>query len=211
MSSHEPSGTVGRSVPAGNSVTVVITGGPQGGKSTLLRRLQEDPDVKDILTVVPEAATMLWLGGHPSPDPSWGDRHWSKLQLAITSLQISLEEVLIGRSNLVICDRAPFDNLAYPFGEDALRLFWGDGFMSQMSRYDLVIHMESLATGEPARFGGRLGNEGRFEDLEQAQAQEMRTRQAWEAHPNRYFVKGSQPFEDVLAEAARIIKANLAV
>lgn len=190
-------------------VTVVLTGGPQGGKSTLLRRLQEDPDVKGLLTVVPEAASILFLGGHPLPGPAWEDRHWAHLEVAITSLQMSLEESLFGRSPLTICDRAPFDNLAYPHGPEALALLWGDRYLDHMDRYDLVVHLESLATAEPDRFGGRLGNEGRFEDLEEAQAQEMRTRQAWQVHPNRHFVSGTKPFEDVLSEAAGIIKGHL--
>lgn len=190
-------------------LTVVLTGGPQGGKSTLLRRFQEDAEVNGILTVVPEAASMLFVGGHPLPVPGWAPRKWAQLELAITSLQISLEEVLIGRTPLTICDRAPFDNLAYPFGREAIELLWGQGYMQQMSRYDLVVHMESLATAEPARFGGPLGNEGRYEDLEEARAQEMRTRRAWEEHPNRYFVSGTQPFSAVLEEAAAVIKDHL--
>jgi hypothetical protein len=188
---------------------VVLTGGPQGGKSTLLRRFQEDPEVKGMLTVVPEAASMLFLGGHPMPEPSWGQGKWAQLELAITSVQMSLEESLIGRTPLTICDRAPFDNLAYPFGREAIELLWGDSYMQHMSRYDLVVHMESLATAEPDRFGGRLGNEGRFEDLAEAKDQEMRTRRAWEEHPNRYFVSGTKPFPAVLEEAAGVIKGQL--
>lgn len=191
------------------ALTVVLTGGPQGGKSTLLRRLAGDPHVAPLLTVVPEAASIIWAGGHPLPQASWAPAHWSQLEVAITSLQMSLEEALVGRTPLTICDRAPFDNLAYPQGRQALELLWGPSFMSRLSRYHLVVHLESLATAEPERFGGRLGNEGRFEDLAEAQAQEMRTRQAWEGHPNRHFVSGVQPFEQVLVEATAIIKSHL--
>ena len=197
--------------PPGSQTTVVITGGPQGGKSTLLRRLQADPEVRDLLTVVPEAATILWLNGHPLPDASWGDEQWSRLQEAITALQLSLEQSLGGRTALTICDRAPFDNLAYPFGEAALRLLMGEDYMAQMSRYDMVVHMESLATGEPHRFGGPMvgGTEGRYEHLAEAQDLEMKTRSVWQSHPNWRFVGAARPFAEVLDEASSLIKAHL--
>lgn len=187
---------------------VVLTGGPQGGKSTLLRRLSEDPELQGMLTVVPEAATLLFAGGHPTPSPSWGDLDWYHLELAVTSVQMSLEQSLARRTTLTVCDRAPFDNLAYPLGRQALELFWGPDLVSHMSRYDLVVHMESLATAGPQLFG-QIRNDDRYETLAEARDLEGRARQAWAGHPNWHFVNGSRPFEEVLAEATALIKEHL--
>lgn len=193
------------------TTTIVLTGGPQGGKSTLLGRLAEDAELEGRLTVVPEAATLLFGGGHPTPTPTWTEVDWYCLELAVTSLQLSLEQSMGRKTVLTICDRAPFDNLAYPCGRRALEHLWGPAYAEQMSRYDLVLHMESLATAVPELFS-RLANDDRYEDLEGAQALELRARHAWEGHPNWHFVSGTDKlFEDKLAEATKLVKQHLKV
>src|SRR4051812_12225683 len=107
----------------------VLTGGPCAGKSTVLSAMSQT--LANEIVVVPEAATRLFEGGYPLPRPDWTLSEWLKLQHTVTDLQLELENVAAeqamaqGRRG-ILCDRAPFDNLAYPEGHTALLQRWGN-------------------------------------------------------------------------------------
>lgn len=173
--------------------TVVITGGPCAGKTTVLARLTEA--LKDEAVFVPEAATMLFELGDMTPDACWQAFQWYRLQLIVTRLQLQLEAEARSRAaregkTFLICDRAPFDNRAYPMGWDAVSELLGTNEQEGYERYDLVVHLESLATADPDRFGAG-GNSLRYESLEEARDLERRARNAWLRHPNWHLAGGN--------------------
>lgn len=52
-------------------VKIVVTGGPSGGKTTLIEALQKD--LKGKVAVVPEAASILYRGGFPRRSTRWDE------------------------------------------------------------------------------------------------------------------------------------------
>ena len=89
---------------------VALTGGPGGGKTTaadLFRR-----EIGDQVVIVPEAATLLYMGGFPRVGEN-GVR--SATQRAIYQVQINLEDVQSAhyKGKVLLCDRGTVDGAAY--------------------------------------------------------------------------------------------------
>ncbi len=186
--------------------TIVITGGPCAGKTSVIERLKQALNHEAVF--VGEAATELFTAGQPLPQPDWSKADWLELQRAITQRQLVLEatahaEARFTGRRLIICDRALGDNTAYPMGETAVAEAVGDR-SSWLRRYQAVFHLESLATAQPERFG-QIGNASRYESLPEAQALEYRARAAWENHPCWLFLAGNQTIDRLGAELLRLI------
>lgn len=190
---------------------VVLTGGPCSGKTTILRVLREE--FGDEVLLIPEVATVLLENGFPVPgrDLPWSEEWQAWFQTAVLPTQIALEEAYVlmatGRGQgLVVCDRGVLDGAAYTPGglEEFCRRFQIDAEAS-LDRYAAVIHLESIATASPERYG-QAENLQRFEPLERAQALEAATYQAWSAHPTHIFIDGQRPVERKINEVMGIIR-----
>ncbi|MGZ5279699.1 MAG: AAA family ATPase, partial [Pseudobdellovibrionaceae bacterium] len=83
-------------------VKIAVTGGPSGGKTTLIEVLQKD--LKSKVTVVPETASILYRGGFPRRSTPEARKH---VQRAIYFSQKELEALIQGESQspLIVCDR----------------------------------------------------------------------------------------------------------
>lgn len=194
---------------------IVLTGGPCGGKSTVLRAIKEE--FGDQIVLVPEVATILLEGGFPVPgkDLPWSEEWQTAFQSAILPLQKSLEDAreMVAKSKccrLVICDRGILDGAAYtPGGLDEFNSRYNVNTAAALARYGAVIHLESLATADPEKYG-KSGNEGRFEPLERARSLEMATRSAWSGHSHQIIVSGRRGIDGKISEVIGIIRFILA-
>lgn len=189
---------------------VVLTGGPCGGKSSLLSALQARGELGACaLHFVPEAATILINQGFEVSDVI-------EFQRAVLQLQLQLEDEAVRRARgsdvpyAVICDRGAIDGAAYcteaEFA-DVMALHhktWD----SLMARYDMVVHLVSAAVDAPEAYTTG-NNEARFESLEGAIAQERKTLAVWSGHPNRRVLDGSPTFDAKIAAAVDVIEAEL--
>lgn len=127
--------------------------------------------------VVPEAATLLLSGGFPVPgkDIQWSLEWQDAFQAAVLPLQkqmeaaYALKAVQEGKS-LLICDRGLLDGAAYtPGGTAEFCRRYGVNLEEVITAYSAVIHLESVAVGDPAAYG-QANNSARFEGLEEAVA-----------------------------------------
>ncbi len=194
---------------------IVLTGGPCSGKSSVQRVLRAEFGAD--LIVVPEAATLLLAGGFPVPGTHlpWSPQWQAAFQAAVLPLQRSLEEActLVAQERggqLIVCDRGVLDGAAYTPGglEEFCRRFGLDA-AEVLARYEAVVHLESLATADPRRYGP-TGNASRFEPLEEAVRLEMATRAAWAAHPRRLFIDGRGAIEAKAAAVVAFLRGFLA-
>jgi hypothetical protein len=176
-------------------LSVAIIGGGCSGKSTICDWLVTKQPIPG-LVLIEEAATMLLESGYPPrpDDPALWPGWTTHFQRAVLNLQIALEdwthELHSGRAVIAITDRAiPDSGVFHPEGLAGVSALTGFTPVTMYARYDLAIHLESLATANPEKYG-QGNNEHRMEDLEEAVERELITREVWKDHPNRLFIAG---------------------
>ena len=193
---------------------IVLTGGPCSGKTTVLSVLREA--FSGQVCLVPEVATVLLSGGFPLPGKQlpWSEEWQAAFEAAVLPVQRSMEDtyVLMARErgfSLLVCDRGVLDGAAYTPG--GLEHFCAENHLdltASLARYHAVIHLESLAVADPARYG-TAGNEQRFEPLERAREIELATRAAWASHPRRIFIEGGRGIERKIIEVLALVRRVL--
>ncbi len=194
--------------------SIVLTGGPCSGKTTVLRALTEE--FGDRIVVVPEVATLLLAGGFPVPgkDVAWSAEWQAAFQAAVLPVQRSIEDAcaLVAKQrnvSLLVCDRGMVDGAGYtPGGIAVFCEQYGVDLASAFARYAAVIHLESLATFDPERYSNS-GNDSRFEPLLRAQEIEQGIRVAWSAHPRRLIVDGRRGIEGKISEVIGAVRLLL--
>ncbi len=168
---------------------IVLTGGPGGGKTTaadLFRR-----EIGERVVIVPEAATLLFLGGFPrSSEPA----ALRSVQCAVYHVQKHLEDAqsALYPERVLLCDRGTIDGAAYWPG-DPLEYFEavGSSFQAELGRYDAVLFFETAAAGGLSVEGG---NPTRIESNAQAVALDLRLRTLWAQHPRFLLVPHNVSF-----------------
>jgi nicotinamide riboside kinase len=122
-------------------IKIAITGGPSGGKTTLIEALHKE--LKTKVTVVPEAASILYRGGFPRRPSVSGRMH---AQRAIYGTQKELEDLIESESaaNVIVCDRGSLDSVAYWPGE-AQEFYTSLGTTKalELARYTWVLHLDT--------------------------------------------------------------------
>lgn len=131
------------------------------------------------VVIVPEAATMMFMGGFPryrEPDAV------RSAQLAIYHVQRNLEDIQATRypDRILLCDRGTIDGAAYwPERDGDFFEALGTSLARELARYDGVIFFESAAVGG---LGIEGGNPARRETLSEAVALDSRLRSFWSQH-----------------------------
>jgi predicted ATPase len=175
--------------PSHHRCRIAVTGGPGGGKTTAVDLFRRE--IGEGVVVVPEAATMMFMGGFPRYPEREAVR---SAQLAIYHVQRNLEDIQAARypERILICDRGTIDGAAY-WPEDT-----GDFFESletnleaELARYDGVIFFESAAVGG---LGIEGGNPARRETLAEAVVLDTKLRSYWSQHENFVVVHHNESF-----------------
>lgn len=190
----------------------VLNGGPQSGKSTLFRLLEEALGRQ--LLYYPEVASVLlgdlWptVNREASYHPAWV----RTLQRGIFHTQRGLEELaqaVAAADNIPLIghDRGVFDNAGYlgVTGRELAKYF-GESFDGLMSNYDLVIHLDTLATIDPGAFGNDT-NATRYETPEEAVLLDERIWNAYEGHPHHVRIPATDDFSEKIATVFELITA----
>lgn len=181
---------------------IAITGGPSGGKTTLIQILQQEFSRE--VAVVPEAASILYSGGFPRKKSPAGRRH---AQRAICMVQRELEETVRydHRSKLLVCDRGSLDSIAYwPGGAESFFINLKTTRSKELSRYHWVFHLDTADRNHFDRT-----NPIRTENYREAAALNRRVKKAWEGHPQRLVFENTHDFFDKIQRAKTAIQLIL--
>ncbi|AGH95216.1 ATP-binding protein [Pseudobdellovibrio exovorus] len=183
-------------------VKIAITGGPSGGKTTLIEALRKEFGQK--VKIVPEAASILYKGGFPRVKSYEGYFH---AQRAIYFTQKELE-ALRCKTNpeaLIVCDRGSLDALAYwPDSADNFFETTQTTRAAELARYDWVIHLDTAT--EPDY---DTSNEIRTESFHEALLLNDKIKQSWDGHPQRIILGAEQDFFSKMKRATLVIAAIL--
>lgn len=185
------------------NIKVAITGGPSGGKTTLIEALKKEYAGGKI-KVVPEAASILYKGGFPRVPSFEGVYH---AQRAIYSVQREVEDLRckLYPEALIVCDRGTLDALAYwPDGAEPFFNMVGSTIEKEVSRYDWVIHLDTAT--EPDY---DATNEIRTESFQEALALNEKIKKSWAVHPQRIVINSQQDFLSKMRRATLVIAAIL--
>ena len=182
---------------------IVLTGGPGAGKTAVLEMVRHMlcPHV----TILPESASILFGGGFWRR-PSFPAKEAA--QRAIYYVQRELEQMAIAepQSATVLCDRGTLDGLAYwPGSKHSFFEQLETTRESELSRYDVVIHLHSPASDS----GYNLSNLVRTESAEEAALIDNLIKTAWRGHPHRYFIASTKNFMEKARKALGIIESEL--
>lgn len=177
---------------------IVLTGGPSGGKTTLIEALQKD--MGSLVAVVPEAATILYRGGFPRRTTIDGRKH---VQRAIYYTQKELELMIINetQSHLIVCDRGSLDSIAYwPDSEENLFESLKTTKSDELKRYDWVIHLDTALVQ-----GFDNSNPHRVENHTEALDINGKIKEAWSEHPRRIIIPHQEDFLSKISKAKSLI------
>lgn len=162
----------------------VLTGGPGGGKTTLMEVLRAEGDR---WVLVPEAAPLLFRAGL--------DGRRKGLQRAVVMLQVALEAACAeaGRTGQVLlCHRGTLDPLAYwlrnGWEKDEFFDFVGMTLNEHLRRSDAVIHLQTAAVGAESHYH-RWPDARRPETPEQAAGIDRLCATAWRDHLRYAFLE----------------------
>lgn len=187
---------------AHNPKAIVLTGGPSGGKTRLLETIRDSlcPHVG----LLPESASIVFGGGFPRDERLIVRR---AAQRAIYHVQNELERLAQedGALGIVLCDRGTLDGLAYwPDDEDD---FFGQFETTrdwELRRYAAVLHLRT-----PATDFYDTTNPLRIESARDAAALDEKIAWAWRGHAHRVVIDAAATYEEKLAAALAVVRAEL--
>lgn len=186
-----------------NTIKIAITGGPSGGKTTLIDALKKE--LGQSCAIVPEAASILYRGGFPRFKDASGQIHTQK---AIYYTQRELEELILIESKkaLIVCDRGSLDSVAYwPYDEANFLTAISSTKESEWARYDWVIHLDTADTDYYD-----TTNPIRTETHQEAESLNEKIKKAWEGHPRRVIISQSSDFLSKMTTSLAVIRAIMA-
>ena len=172
-------------IKSGAFPSIVLTGGPCGGKTTLMRDLRNEDLGSNRWLMVPEAAPLLFQAGL--------DGKLKHFQRSVVGLQIALENACATAAKpgqILLCHRGTLDPLAYwlrnGWNEDEFFDCTGMTRGQHHQRYFGVIHLQTTAIGAEESYSN-WPYAHRPESVEQSAEIDRLLHRAWSGHP-RYFV-----------------------
>lgn len=188
---------------------IVLTGGPGGGKTTLIEELAHDPGWRGSFLALPEAIFAAGQVGVSSRE-----RLFQKLMV---ETQCGLEDAL-ARSldhsdpRFILCHRGTLDPLAYwldrGWPEDEFFTFTGTKREDHYRRYSAVIQLVTAADGAEEHYA-RWPEAHRPERFEDAIRLDALLHQVWRDHPRYFRLDNKGRDWAAKSEEARVILSGL--
>jgi hypothetical protein len=181
---------------------IVLTGGPGGGKTSLIQELLRDPARAERFAALPETIFALrQVGVSPSQ---------RLFQRVMVHLQIALEDGLdralgVDDPRAILCHRGSLDPLAYwldrGWPEEEFFAFAGTRRQDLYDRYTAIVHLVTAADGAVAHYT-RWPDSHRPEQIEDAIRLDRLLHQVWRDHPCHHRIDNEGRDWEAKAQAA---------
>lgn len=191
---------------------IVLTGGTGGGKTSIQTVIGEE--FKGRVMVLPEVAHIILDNCFPQPgeDLSWSEEWHLLFEDVNFSYQKATEEacdlMLKGRGcPIIVCDRGIPDVAAHIPG--GMKTFVQRYNMTQeeaLSRYDAVIHLQSLAVLFPVKYKNP-SRDPYFGSVEYARKIEQAILEVYAPHPKRYIIEGHAEMDIKISATLDIVRS----
>ena len=191
--------------------TIVLTGGPCGGKSKVLKILKNELTEQGYPVIcISETATDMHTAGLKT-----GEKLPALVfQRSLLNLQLAKEDAYTKAIDdmdidhvFVLLDRGALDGGTY-LSEDEFKIICEEAGVTipdLLARYDLVIHLTTAAKGADDHYTSGAGTD-RHETPEEAAALDDRILKMWAGHPNRRFIPCYECFDEKAAQLLTILK-----
>lgn len=194
----------------------VLTGGPCGGKTTILNKVIKE--FGDQIITTPEVASVLLDNLFPKPgmDPAEMELWSRQFQPSVLQTQLGMEEMYRKEAErkmarLIIGDRGRRDGGGYwEQGVDDFNKTFGLNEKEENDRYAGIFHFESLAVHDPDLYEEKKAtNPARYENAVQAAARDEAIKKAWASHPNWTCFPSTLSMEEKTEQFLAIIAGKL--
>ena len=202
---------------SGRIFKLVLTGGPCGGKSTVLSHLSDAFEARSFdVYCAPEVPSLLINGGCAYPGHDGGQK-LIEFEMALIKLQIQLEDSFVqvalstGRPSVVVFDRGLMDISAYLPKDQWQHVLAAGGYneVDLAARYDLVLHLVTAAEGAESYYT-TANNTARSETLAQACDLDASVRAAWtRTHQKVRLIDNSTGFPEKVERCIAAVNAAL--
>lgn len=181
---------------------IAITGGPCGGKDTLMAKARQRLEGYGLhVRVIREIATDLIRGGFdPDParwpeDPMAFQRHvlLDQLDAEMRFIQMVKDQRLSGRV-VILANRGAIDGFGYASDAEYRGMLAAMGLSRNdlLLRYKGAVHMVTAADGAEESYT-TANNEARRETPQEARERDQRTQRAWWGHPHLHVIDNHAP------------------
>ncbi len=170
-------------------LSIVLTGGPCAGKSSIMAALRKRLAGCPQFVCVDEVATILLRKRKYELSVKEGRL---ALQRDIFNYQQRAENLFAKTGRVLLLDRGILDGAAYwPTGLADWLSFFNCEEDECLKRYYMVIHLESLAFGKSYEL-----NDVRSESAEEACKLDQKLEALWRHHPRRYILSHKLSLEE---------------
>lgn len=196
---------------------IVLTGGPGSGKSTSLECLVKKIEEHEYkVFVVPEAATLMFLGGIDLRVVPFNER--KILQMNLMKFMMAMEDAFFeiakasDKDSVIIYDRGLLDPLAFMDKEMWLSISEDTGWTPSKlrDRYDAIILLMSAANGAEEHYTTD-NNKARAETPAQAIAIDNKLQEAWLGHPHLRIISACSDFSDKLRRITNVVYKTIGI
>ena len=199
------------------ALKICLTGGPCGGKSTALSKIEQTLTDKGYKVFVIEETATRYINAGIKP---FGDDAISRLEFEnmILKVQITEEQAfertanLLDKKCIILCDRGIFDIKSFISNEEFDYLLNKNNLskIKLMDSYNMVINLNTVAKGKPELYT-LDNNTARSEGVKEAIIRDDKCLDAWSFHQNLKIIDNSTNFEEKIDKVINEINNYLGI